>query len=89
MANECDDKTLRAIKAKEVFYQVRGIEGRGGRGGGRGRDEGRERGRRGRRREGERERERGRERDGGWGGGREKTKIMCTFCVSEWSVKGW
>ena len=24
MANECDEKTLRTIKAKEIFYQVSG-----------------------------------------------------------------
>ena len=25
MANECDEKTLRIIKAKEIFYQVRAV----------------------------------------------------------------
>ena len=29
MANECDEKTLKIIKAKEIFYQVR-AEGEGG-----------------------------------------------------------
>ena len=29
MANECDEKTLKIIKAKEIFYQVR-VEQKGG-----------------------------------------------------------
>ena len=30
MTNECDEKSLRNLKAKEIFYQVRGKEGLGG-----------------------------------------------------------
>ena len=31
MANECDEKTLRNLKAKEIFYQVRRRQKEGGR----------------------------------------------------------
>ena len=57
MTNECDEKSLRNLKAKEIFYQVRGNEGERA-------ERKRERERVGRREKRQRARERERERRG-------------------------